>query len=234
MSLSLRESAVADALREQPVARAAVTLGREVAIAVRAVGSTRRFRRLRGQQELKVHLGCGADVRRGWVNVDLAPEPREDAIVIAHDLRKGLPLESASCSLIYSSHFFEHLDYKAGVRLMRDCHRVLQHGGALRFAMPNFRGMVEAYLRGDITYLELVDIREALPYVEPGTETIVDHVNYGVYQHGEHKTIYDEEKLSVILRAIGFSTVTESSFNAEIDPDEPVRRRYSFYLEAVK
>ena len=94
--------------------------------------------------------------------------------------------------------------------------------------------MVEAYLRGDITYLELVDIREALHYVEPGTETIVDHVNYGVYQHGEHKTIYDEEKLSVILRAIGFSTVTESSFNAEIDPDEPVRRRYSFYLEAVK
>ena len=232
--MTARDSALADALRDQPVARAAVTLVRELGIAVRSLRGASQFRRLRGQRELKVHLGCGADVRPGWINIDVAAKSKDGAIVVTHDLRKGLPLESDSCALIYSAHFFEHLDYRAGLRLMRDCHRALRLGGVIRFAMPNFRGMFVAYLRGDWEYLDLVDIRAALPYLEPGTETLVDHVNYGVYQRGEHKTIYDEEKLSLLLRSIGFSTVAESSFDPELDPAKPIRQRYSFYLEAIK
>jgi SAM-dependent methyltransferase len=216
-----------------PLSRASVEFARELIIAVRSRLAAPGFRRLKDARNLRVHLGCGADVRPGWVNIDVGA-PRGDGLIIRHDLRRGLPLGSETCELIYSSHFFEHLDYCAGVRLMRNCHRALRPGGVLRFAMPNFRGGFEAYLKRDADYFGLIDICQTLPYVEPGTETLVDRVNYGVYQFGEHKTIYDEEKLITLLRWIGFRSVSESSFAPEIDPDDPIRRRYSFYIEAMK
>jgi hypothetical protein len=46
--------------------------------------------------------------------------------------------------------------------------------------------------------------------------------------------IYDEEKLILILRRMGFNSVFISSYQEGIDPDDSVRQRYSFYIEAVK
>src|SRR5205823_3176710 len=132
--------------------------------------------------------------------------------LINYDLRRGLPLAPGSCDYIYSSHFFEHLEYKQGLQLMRDCYRALRPGGTFRLALPNFKGLFEAYLRRNESYFDLVSIRELLPEVEPETETLVDYVNYGVYQAGEHKCIYDEEKLVLMLRKIGFATVAPADY----------------------
>lgn len=79
-----------------------------------------------------------------------------------------------------------------------------------------------------------INLLKVLPDLEPGTETIVDHINYGVYQRGEHKYIYDQEKIMLLLRRIGYSSVTESEYREGVDPDSGVRRAYSFYVEAVK
>ena len=226
----------------RPITAAVINLLGEIIVAARTPISRMRFRALRTKKDLKVHLGCGADIRPGWINIDLGltpwsgvnTSPRHGATVIKHDLRRGLPLEADSCDFIYSSHFFEHLEYRYGLKLMRDCYRVLRPGGIFRAALPNFRGGFDAYLRGDYKYVELINIFEVLPDVEPGTETLVDHINYGVYQHGEHKCIYDEEKFMLVLRRIGFNSVSTSSYQEGIDPDDPVRQRYSFYIEAVK
>src|SRR5947209_17130763 len=149
-------------------------------------------------------------------------------LFVNHDLRLALPLDDDSCDLIYSAHFFEHLEYKEGQELLRECYRALRPGGVFRISLPNFKGMFDAYLRGDHEYFDLHDIRQLRPDVEPGTETLVDIVNYGIYQYGEHKCVYDEEKMVLILQKIGFGAVANSSFNSEIDPEEPVRQRYSF------
>jgi SAM-dependent methyltransferase len=200
------------------------------------------FRSLEGRRNLKVHLGAGADVRRGWVNVDLAlrPPPEIDprtspgTLFINHDLRRGLPLPEGSCDFIYSAHFFEHLGYQEGFRLIQDCYRALAPGGVLRTALPNFPRLFEAYLQGDSAYFDLLELREMMPYVEPGTETLVDHVNYGVYQHGEHVIVYDAPKFILLLKKAGFSRAEEVPFDAEYDQSSELRRRYSFYIEAVK
>jgi SAM-dependent methyltransferase len=200
------------------------------------------FKSLQGCTGLKVHLGAGADVRRGWVNVDLAlrppPEidPRQspDTIFINHDLRRGLPLPDGSCDYIYSAHFFEHVGYRPGFRLIQDCHRALRPGGVFRTALPNFPRMFEAYLKRDESYFDLLDLREMMPDLEPGTEALVDHVNYGVYQHGEHVIIYDEEKFVLLLRKAGFVRTEAMDFDRSVDQSSELRRRYSFYVEAVK
>ena len=220
-------------------------LRREVKISETTKESAKSFRELEGEKGLKVHLGCGEDIRTGWVNVDLAPilprgvEPtaHPDATFINHDLRRGLPLEEGSCDFIYSSHFFEHLEYEHGLRLMYDCYRALRPGGVFRIVLPDLRGFFGAYLRGEKEYLDELDpfVSAYLPAVaESGTKTSIDYVNFGVYQNGEHKYIYDKEKLGLIFRKIGYSSVAPSSYREGLDLDVPVRRRYSFYMEAVK
>ena len=225
-----------------PVRDAVKNLIAEVEIDRLVAASAPQFAALKTRRDLKLHLGAGADIRSGWVNIDLQlrgaaglqPPRDSETVFINYDLRRSLPLENDSCELIYSSHFFEHLDYEHGWALMRECHRVLKPGGVFRVSLPNFRGLFQAYISKDHDYVGLIDIRAELPELEPGTELLVDHINFGVYQHGEHKWIYDEEKVLVLLKRLGFTSVAETPFKAGIDPDDPIRRKYSFYVEAVK
>ena len=38
----------------------------------------------------------------------------------------------------------------------------------------------------------------------------------------------------LLLRRIGYSSVVETTYEEGIDPDNEMRRAYSFYVEAVK
>ena len=40
--------------------------------------------------------------------------------------------------------------------------------------------------------------------------------------------------MCAILRKVGFSSVTPTPFSQDLDPNNELRRRYSFYVEAVK
>jgi SAM-dependent methyltransferase len=224
--------------QSRPARGAALNLLRELKYARVSSRARARFRELEGSKHLKVHLGCGRDIRAGWLNVDLGVrrvsaglEP--GTMVIEYDLRRGLPLPRESCELIYSSHFLEHLDYERGVHLMGDCYRALQPGGRFRAALPDLRGLFRAYLEGNELHFDL--LKPLLePLLDPRWLTLVDYVNYGVYQFGEHKYIYDEVKLGAVLERVGFRHVRPAAFDARWDVDTPERRRYSFYVEALK
>lgn len=231
----------------EPVREAVLNLGDEVDLAAKSAVSAERLRKLAGPKDLKLHLGAGGDIKVGWVNLDLAfkPSPKrrrarsdQDTVLVEYDLRRGLPLPAESCDYIYSSHFFEHLEYRDGLRLMRDCHRSLRPGGIFRVALPTFKGLFSRYLQADeeagLSPALSGQILRLLPDLEPGTETMVDWINYGVYQRGEHRYIYDEEKVILLLQRIGYSSVEESQYEEGMDPDTEARRKYSFYVQAVK
>jgi predicted SAM-dependent methyltransferase len=215
----------------------------EVRIARAVDAAAPKFAALRGSKRLLIHLGCGAQIKDGWINLDIHHGPTLPVLpancsaqtrFISHDLRLGtLPFSNDSCELIYSSHFFEHLEYEDGVRLMRDCHRVLQPGGTFRAALPHFEKLFRSYLDRDEKHFNLYNILDVYPSRPPETITLCDHVNLGVYAFG-HKCIYDEEKICRLLRYLGFASVEITDFCEEIDPPSEIRRRYSFYVEARK
>jgi SAM-dependent methyltransferase len=188
-------------------------------------------------------LGCGNQLKDGWVNLDAnlngtAPERPPYRLpqtrFILYDLRAGtLPLDDCCCELIYSSHFFEHLEYDDGVRLMRDCHRALQPAGTFRAALPDFQKMFRAYLERNEKHFDLYSIFDVYPHRPPETITLCDHVNAGVYEFG-HRCIYDQEKICRVLRHLGFASVEITGYREGIDPAGEIRRRYSFYVEAKK
>ena len=196
--------------------------------------STKPFQALREGRDLRINLGCGSDIRPGWVNIDLGlgykTTLRGERVFVAYDLRRGMPLAAGSCSYIYSSHFFEHLEYRQGLRLMADCHRALELGGRFRIALPNYRALFAAYLSGEHAMFDLLTHE----IDEPTSRQLADYMTYIVYQHGEHKCIYDEERLTHALCSVGFSKAESVSYQAGVDPDTELRRRYSFYVEAVR
>lgn len=212
-------------------------LVREWRLAAATRGGARAFAALGAARGLKLHLGCGGDLRPGWINVDASlapPAPVPGAVYINHDLRGGLPLPDGSASLVYSSHFFEHLEADSGLGLMRECHRVLAPGGRFRIALPDLRRAFRAYLERDHGYFDLIEGTRLVPGLEPHQRTLVDFVNYGVYQYGEHKVIYDEEKLVALLTEIGFRAAAASAHDPELDLSVPARVRYTFYVEASR
>lgn len=92
-----------------------------------------------------LNIGCGYrfshDVR--WLNVDLAPVSKEVQKIDAAD---GLPFQDQSFLGVYHSHVLEHLDSEAGLRLLRECFRILQPGGILRVAVPDLERIAVGYL----------------------------------------------------------------------------------------
>jgi predicted SAM-dependent methyltransferase len=211
----------------------------EIKVAQMARQSARYFQTLKGSKGLKVNLGCGHDVKYGWLNIDLCVPVVDrplapDTVLVSYDLRLGLPLENHSCAFIYSSHFFEHLEFRHGLQLMRACYRALQSGGVFRLALPDYREIFRAYIQGDSAYFSLVDDRWLGSMHNGHTGALVDYVHYAVYQHGEHKCIYDEDKLILILQDLGYSSVSRTQHKEGLDPGEPVRWRYSLFIEAIK
>lgn len=224
----------------EPLRKAINTLIHEIGFAYGSFRSSGHIEALSLQSDLMVHLGCGPDIRDGWINIDIT-RPQEhlppNTIYIQYDLRRGLPLAEFTCQYIYSSHFFEHLTYRHGVNLMRDCYNALRPGGVFRIALPHFGRLFEAYVRKDMEYFDLVDIFKWYPDVEPGTETILDWITFGVYDVGGtagHKCLYDPEKTIRLLKHIGYKTVNEVSFQEGIDLSVPIRSKYTFYIEAIK
>ena len=71
----------------------------------------RKARRYSNATGLQLHFGCGANVKPGFVNIDLS-----NAADLTLDLREQLPFADGSCSLVYSEHFLEHIEYPNVVR----------------------------------------------------------------------------------------------------------------------
>lgn len=75
-----------------------------------------------------------------------------------------------------------------------------------------------------------INIKEKIPEEIP--PTLIDYINYGVYQKGEHKYCYDFEKMKVLLETAGFTNIQEVEFKK--GEDSPDHKRSSMYIIAYK
>ena len=101
----------------------------------------RAAKQYRNSKAIKINIGCGPNPKPGWLNLDI-----EGADLHARDMRKSIPLPDKCAEMIYSEHFFEHLDYPGdAMRFLRECRRLLSPGGifsvgvAIRMAFTGLR-----------------------------------------------------------------------------------------------
>ena len=90
-----------------------------------------------------VNLGCGDRIHVDWINYDLhARVPG----VVACDFLKGIPLKDGSVSVVYSAAVLEHIRRSDVPRFFSECRRVLEPGGVVRIAVPDFEMQARIYL----------------------------------------------------------------------------------------
>lgn len=191
------------------------------------------------EAKTRVHLGCGGDLRHGWLNIDYRPgaavgyDPASG--FLNYDLRQGLPpLEDGSVDMVFSSHFFEHLRHEEAINLMRDCRRALKPGGVARFQMPDFAATFKAYCDADRAFLDnCLVTHKLLDHMPEYARNYADLVSRSVYEFYTHKYVWDPENLSKALSAAGFSEVSVDEHRDEFDHPSQLRRDCSYYLSAV-
>jgi predicted SAM-dependent methyltransferase len=183
---------------------------------------------LGGAVEKKLNVGCGPNVKDGWVNIDLDP-----ASNLQLDIRRPLPFPDRSCDFIYGEHVFEHLSYPGDAeQFLRECHRVLKSGGILSIGVPDLEWPLQEYATGRMDFF---DWSERQSWAPRWAVTRLDKINYIFRQQNEntdadHKYAYDFETLGQRLRDAGFVKVRRREFDPSLDSDE--RKTGTLYCDA--
>ena len=82
----------------------------------------------------KINLGCGLDIREGYINVDMVPGPGIDVV---HDLDKfPYPFKNNEIDVVYASHIIEHLNDLP--KSMAELKRICKPGAKIIIRVPHF------------------------------------------------------------------------------------------------
>ena len=83
----------------------------------------------------RLNVGCGADIREGWINLDSSKLPGVDVVANLDDCgRTPLPFPDNSIDEFYCSHVLEHLRDALG--FMQELHRVAKPGATAIIRVP--------------------------------------------------------------------------------------------------
>lgn len=82
---------------------------------------------------IKINLGCGYDIRAGWINVDSSQLP---GVNVVHNIEQlPLPFENESATEVVCQDVFEHIEY---IPVLKDIHRILKPNGTVTIRVPHF------------------------------------------------------------------------------------------------
>ena len=132
---------------------------------------------------MKLNLGAGNEKYHvdGYVNLDLK----------TGDSAYPLSYPDNSAEEIRASHLLEHFGHHEVPAVLAEWVRVLQPGGLLKIAVPNFEYIVDRYEEG-------------------AEEPILGYLMGGQQdEHDFHKTIFDKHGLTYLLEQAGLVEITE-------------------------
>jgi len=106
-------------------------------------------RRFQDRSHFKLNIGCRSKHKPGWINIDL----RQDAD-LQLDVRERLFFGESTVSIIYSEHFFEHLEYPIEIaHFLHESLRVLEPGGIFSVGVPDAEEFLHQYAKGELPAL---------------------------------------------------------------------------------
>ena len=170
---------------------------------------------LQGDGKVKLNLGSFSTMyHHGWINMDIHDlngfAQQNGYRFQQHDLRNGIPYQTGTVDLIMLCHSLEHFSYEDGLKLLRECRRVIKPTGCVRIIVPNTALLNQLYLSegpsslfvqshgvtslGD--YDEINDGCAALPTLAGKLWSLL---------HSGHSAAYDYETLAEVAKNAGFN-----------------------------
>jgi predicted SAM-dependent methyltransferase len=138
----------------------------------------------------RLHLGCGQRYIPGFFHVDALPYSIVDRVGRV----ESMPfIASNSVELIYACHVLEHFGRFEVPDVLAEWYRVLQPGGLLRLAVPDFAACAAIYYEQGL---------------EDGLSGLIGLVSGGQRDsYDYHKSLFDEPYLTELLQEAGFQEV---------------------------
>ena len=136
---------------------------------------------------MKLHLGCGDRILKGWTNIDILPWNSQvfegDVTIFTFD--------DNSIDEIYASHVLDHLSRNEELdRALSEWYRVLKPGGVLRVAVSDFERVVSMYIEG-------LDLERLWGHIVGGHKDKYDR----------HGCVFDFKLLKTYLEKHGFKNI---------------------------
>ena len=156
------------------------------------------------REQIKLHLGSGKRYLAGYHHRDITQYPHTDSIGSIGDLSI---FGDELVEEIYCSHALEYLNRSESPAALKEWHRVLNPGGTVKIAVPDFQALLRIYA-----------LTGKLSAILGPLFSQMDSDQGSIY----HRTTYDVADLTQILELAGFSGVDTYDpvyFLSSIDPD---------------
>ncbi len=143
--------------------------------------------------KVNVNIGCGTNLVKGFVNIDLVPPSNADDTFKQGSVLE-LPLENGSVDYIIMDQVLEHLAMDDVIPALHEIRRVLKTGGRCVIVVPDFEGAVNQWLDANLNST-----------FDPMKYRWFSEVIYGNQAHeGEyHKTPMSPRYMHEVLRTAG-------------------------------
>lgn len=125
---------------------------------------------------IALNVGCHDIPLAGFINIDNDPATSPDLLYDATKLRGKF--QDDSVDFIYCGHFFEHFVIEQGYALSKDFYAILKPYGSLACVVP--------------------DWTKTIGLAVESSERII-------LAEGQHKALYNDERLLKVLRTAGFT-----------------------------
>ena len=152
---------------------------------------------------IRLNLGSGEQPLAGYVNIDRKTGGEA----------YPLPYPDGSVSEVRAAHVLEHFGFREVPSVLREWVRVLQVGGWLRIAVPDFDWIVRQMVGKDFPVVPSDTPAEALVSIqsvdEDGVSIPIEAYLFGGQQHEDdfHKIAFNEWKLSALMRSVGLTNI---------------------------
>jgi len=146
---------------------------------------------------LFLNLGCGNDIRDGFINIDLF---NENPNVVYMDIR-SLDLPNNSADLILASDILEHFSHRDTEQILAEWARVLKPNCEIIIRSPSLKKQAQTYLQGTWD----ADITSYMIY---GGQT-----NPGDY----HCVAFDKESLEKLFANVGLELIFYEEEETSLD-----------------
>ena len=91
-------------------------------------------------QPLRIHVGCGYNIKTGWHNVDKFQFPGIDQVL---DITKLWPFKNVE--LVFGEHFFQELSPMEAINFLIDSGNALAQNGRIRISTGNLDWIIRSH-----------------------------------------------------------------------------------------
>lgn len=101
----------------------------------------------------RMNVGCGRDLKPGWLNVDARPlEPDSDSFLCCELLLINRYIEDSSVEELLAQDILEHFSWRHLDTLLQRLVVTLAPGGTLTVQSPDFDSIIDAYRSGELSH----------------------------------------------------------------------------------